>query len=283
MEIDWITVAAQIVNFLILVWLLQHFLYRPVLRAMDRREQRIADRLAEARAREREAADEAKRHRSARRDLEQAREERMADAEREAHDRRSELIEAARGEADRLGAEWRREVTEERRRFLTDLRRRAAGRLTEIARTALSELADADLEAKIADVFARRLADLDDDRRRDLAEAAGESGAAEIATAFDLPDDRREAVEKAVRDVAGQDIAIDWHRAERLTCGIELTTGGRTVAWSIDSWLDDLEAALDEALEPPAGHGSDEDPSEEPAGAATAPAGEREAERAREG
>ena len=44
MQIDWITVAAQIVNFLILVWLLQHFLYGPITRAMQRREQRIAER-----------------------------------------------------------------------------------------------------------------------------------------------------------------------------------------------------------------------------------------------
>ena len=37
MQIDWITVAAQIVNFLVLVWILQRLLYRPVTRAMARR------------------------------------------------------------------------------------------------------------------------------------------------------------------------------------------------------------------------------------------------------
>ena len=48
MQIDWLTVAAQIVNFLVLVWLLQRFLYRPITEAMARREDRIATRLAEA-------------------------------------------------------------------------------------------------------------------------------------------------------------------------------------------------------------------------------------------
>jgi F-type H+-transporting ATPase subunit b len=42
MLIDWFTVAAQIVNFLILVWLLKHFLYKPILDAIDAREKRIA-------------------------------------------------------------------------------------------------------------------------------------------------------------------------------------------------------------------------------------------------
>ncbi len=48
MQIDWLTVIAQIVNFLILVWLLKRFLYQPVINAMDQREQRIAERLQKA-------------------------------------------------------------------------------------------------------------------------------------------------------------------------------------------------------------------------------------------
>ena len=42
MLIDWFTVGAQVLNFLILVWLLKHFLYKPILNAIDAREKRIA-------------------------------------------------------------------------------------------------------------------------------------------------------------------------------------------------------------------------------------------------
>ena len=55
MAIDWMTVSAQIVNFLLLVWLLKRFLYQPVLSAMDRREQDIAERLGAALDREQQA------------------------------------------------------------------------------------------------------------------------------------------------------------------------------------------------------------------------------------
>jgi F-type H+-transporting ATPase subunit b len=48
MLIDWFTVGAQVVNFLILVWLLKRFLYKPILHAIDEREQRIAKELADA-------------------------------------------------------------------------------------------------------------------------------------------------------------------------------------------------------------------------------------------
>ncbi|NLX99005.1 MAG: hypothetical protein GXY83_22905 [Rhodopirellula sp.] len=37
MPIDWFTVAAQVVNFLILVWLLKRFLYKPILHAIARK------------------------------------------------------------------------------------------------------------------------------------------------------------------------------------------------------------------------------------------------------
>jgi len=42
MLIDWFTVGAQALNFLILVWLMKRFLYKPVLHAIDEREMRIA-------------------------------------------------------------------------------------------------------------------------------------------------------------------------------------------------------------------------------------------------
>jgi len=44
---DWFTVLAQIANFLILMWLLKRFSYKPVLDTIDAREKRIADLLKE--------------------------------------------------------------------------------------------------------------------------------------------------------------------------------------------------------------------------------------------
>ena len=47
MLIDWFTIAAQALNFLILVWLMRRFLYKPILNAIDAREKLIAKELAE--------------------------------------------------------------------------------------------------------------------------------------------------------------------------------------------------------------------------------------------
>ena len=58
MPIDWFTVVAQAINFLILVWLLKRFLYRPILHAIDERKKGIANQLAEAEAKKAEAQKE---------------------------------------------------------------------------------------------------------------------------------------------------------------------------------------------------------------------------------
>ena len=50
MLIDWFTVGAQALNFIILVWLLKRYLYKPILNAVDTREKRIAAELADAEA-----------------------------------------------------------------------------------------------------------------------------------------------------------------------------------------------------------------------------------------
>ncbi len=61
MLIDWFTVVAQIVNFLILVWLLKRFLYKPILDALDAREKKIAKELADADLKKTEATEGARR------------------------------------------------------------------------------------------------------------------------------------------------------------------------------------------------------------------------------
>src|SRR5690606_34903035 len=71
--IDWFTVIAQIVNFLILVWLLKRFLYQPILRALDAREKRVAAELAAADEKEQEAEKERDKFRQKNDEFEQQR------------------------------------------------------------------------------------------------------------------------------------------------------------------------------------------------------------------
>ncbi len=126
MAIDWWTFGLQTVNFLVLVWLLQRFLYRPVLAAVDRRraETLAARDKAAAAERRAETAEAAWRARMAAAEADLA--ERRRRAEAEGAGRGEAIVAAARLQAERLLAEARRSLAEERRQSVADLRAEAA-------------------------------------------------------------------------------------------------------------------------------------------------------------
>ena len=249
MQIDWITVAAQIANFLILVWLLQRFLYKPILRAMDRREQRMAERMRAAEQREEEAEAEAERHRQQQAELADRRQTIMAQAEEAAEEERQKLERAAREEVEERKHRWQQQLDSEREQFLGDLRRHAAEQFYRLARRALGDLADAELEARIAHSFADQIEALDDETKAKVAAACAEAGnAATIRSRFELSDEARQRLAHAVHGHFSESAEIAYEIDETVICGVELRAGSETVRWSLASYLDGLESAVGEQV-----------------------------------
>lgn len=248
MEIDWITVAAQIVNFLILVWLLQHFLYKPITQAMARREQRIADRLKEAEEARRKAEREAAQYRKQQKDFEDQRSELIRKAEQKADERRKELEQKARQAVDEKRQAWDRQIEEEQEGFLGDLRRRATEQFCALARKALADLADSELEAQIVSVLMARLKKLDEDWLKKMTEAAEKAGSIEVRSAFELAADQRRGLTRTLHDLLSSSVDVDYGQSDEIACGVEIRAGGQTLRWSLNSYLEQLEDELSSEL-----------------------------------
>ncbi len=241
MQIDWFTFAAQIANFLVLVWLLKRFLYGPIVHAMTEREERIADRFEEAREKEATAEAEAAEYRQKQEEIESIREKKIKEAEREAEERRRELIEKARAEVDRLETEWKKALRREHDRFQHDLAQRVSRETLALARQGLRELAHADLERQVVRVFIDRLDALDEDRREGFKEAVeAETEDVTIRTAFELDEDQKRSLSETLRDLTGREPSLDVERNEEIGFGIELRAGGRKMSWGLDSYISDL-------------------------------------------
>ena len=118
MLIDWFTVAAQALNFLILVWLMKRFLYKPILNAIDEREKRIAAELANADAKKAEAQKEHDEFQHKNTEFDQQRAALLSKATGEAQAERQRLLDEARKAADALSVETAGNV-EKRRAELT--------------------------------------------------------------------------------------------------------------------------------------------------------------------
>src|ERR1700733_11157535 len=104
MPIDWFTVVAQAINFLILVWLLKRFLYKPILHAIDEREKGIAAQLAEAEAKKAEAQQERDDYQHKNETFDQERAALLTKATDEAKAERQRLLDEVRKETDALRA-----------------------------------------------------------------------------------------------------------------------------------------------------------------------------------
>ena len=102
MLIDWFTVGAQTLNFLILVWLMKRFLYKPILHAIDEREKRIAAELASADRKKDEAEKQINELKQKNEELDQQRTTILKKATDEAKIEGQKLLDEARKAADTL-------------------------------------------------------------------------------------------------------------------------------------------------------------------------------------
>jgi F-type H+-transporting ATPase subunit b len=187
MLIDWFTVGAQVINFLVLVWLLKRFLYRPILDAIDAREQRIAAELADADAKRAEARQERETFQHKNQAFDEQRAALLAQATDAAKAERERLLDEARQAADALRAKRQEALRQEADQLNQALRRRTQQEVFAIARKTLSDLAGASLEERLVAVFIERLRAMDGEAQAVLAEALKTASApVRVRSAFEL-------------------------------------------------------------------------------------------------
>jgi F-type H+-transporting ATPase subunit b len=246
---DWFTIVAQALNFLILVWLMKRFLYRPVLHAIDEREKRIATELANADAKKAEAQKEHDEFQHKNEEFDQQRAALMTKATEEAQAERQRLLEEARKAAVDLSSKRQEALRSEAHNLHEAISRRTQQEVFAIARKALTDLATTSLEERLAEVFTRRLREMDGKAREGLAEALKTAfGPAVVRSAFDLPAEQHAAIQNALNETFSAEIRVRFETAPDLIGGIELTTNGQKVAWSIADYLESLGKGVDELL-----------------------------------
>ncbi len=247
MLIDWFTVIAQIVNFLILVALLKHFLYGRIVDAMDEREEKIASRLEEARKEKEEAGKRSRRYREKEEALESRKDDLLSQAKEAAEKRKKELLREVRTEVDRHEEEWHGALERKKQSFLEELRERSGRQVLDIARQALDDLAGADLEERIVDVFVGKIRGMDEDDRERFLSAGNEP--VRVKSRFEIDQGGKQKVTRALREIADDSLDVEYRTREDVIMGIELRAGGFRLAWSVDRYLDELESRVREALE----------------------------------
>lgn len=209
------TLALQAGNFLVLVWLLRRFLFRPVLAAIDRRQAETDRILADAEAARTQARAEADSLRTAREGLAVERDTMLGAARAEAERARADLLDAARREAAAVRAKAEADLAAERVAVLGELKDKAAALAVEAAAAILRSAAI----QPVAEAYLN-----------DLVTRLGGNGPATVVTAPALDDAARDKWRTRLRAVLGPDADIRFATDPGLVAGAEIHLPDRVLS-----------------------------------------------------
>jgi F-type H+-transporting ATPase subunit b len=244
MLIDWFTVVAQGFNFLVLVWLLKRYLYKPVLAAIDAREKQIALAIADATSQRTAAEQERATFAAKNAALDGERAALLNQAASAADAERTRLLAEARAEVDALRAKQMAEMRGDQTRLSEGIARLAQQEVLAIARKVLKDMAGASLEGRMAVLFAQRLRTLDKSAKETMVAAFGSSPGALVRSAFDLSEAQRTLIQDAVNEEFAASIQLRFEISAEMLCGVELSAGGQKLAWSMADYLGVLEKKI---------------------------------------
>lgn len=249
MLIDWFTVGAQLVNFLVLVWLLKRFLYQPVLDAVDAREQRIATAFADAEKKASEAAAERNAYAQKRDEIEQQRASLISAAQDEAKSERHRMLTEARQVADDLSARRIATLQKDIANLNHAISEQTRLEVFSIVRKVLLDMASVSLEERLAGVFLDRLRNMDAPLKACIVQALSTtSEPALLRCAFDLPEAQRISIQRALNETFSADVAVRFEVVPDIVAGVEFSVNGQKLSWSIDDYLVTLEQRVDQLL-----------------------------------
>lgn len=226
MELSWSTFLLEIINFLVLVWILKRFLYKPVLDVIARRRAGIEDRLTEAR-RLHDAADS----------LKAEYENRLADWEHERQQARDALAQALDEERARqlqalqttLAQEREKtQVAESRQRaeVAREIEHRALQQSAQFATRLLSQTVGPELEIRLFDLLVNDLSSLSSEQIAALRTQWGEPPATiMVASAYPLAAEQRQRLEETLTSVTGLTVSVQYAQDPDLLAGLRITIG----------------------------------------------------------
>ncbi len=250
MQIDYFTTAAQVVNFALLVFLLKHFLYRPLLKLMDEREMKIISRQKAAEDAKREAQAEAQSYRKKKEELSAEHEELLVKAKEDAKEFRADMMKKARDEIEETKIEWQRDLQRQKDELIGDLRKYSGQQLYAISRRALRDLANEDLERQIMIAFINRLTNLEEPERGTIKEFLKDSEQIiTVRSAFKVPEDIQQKIKDALTSHAEADVRVLFEIEDDLISGMVMSAKNVEITWSIAGYLDSLEADFSRWLE----------------------------------
>lgn len=247
MNIDWFTLSAQIVNFLILLVLLRKFLYGPLRDVMQKREEKVTSRLEEARRKLDEAEEQRETYKQKLDELNQKKDQMIREARQVAEEKRKELEQEARLQVENMQKNWEESIESEKDAFFNELHHQATHNVVDLLRKLVNDLASRSLEEMTIRKFIEQLKDMDKKDRKNALQSALDFGEGKmtVISSFELPEETRKEVRKVLHEVFGAELNCEFEISSRIGFGIEMRADGWKLGWNASIYMEDLKEDME--------------------------------------
>jgi F-type H+-transporting ATPase subunit b len=249
MEINWFTVIAQAINFLILVWLLKKFLYKPILNAVNEREKKITNELKDADAQKVAAEKEQDHFKKKNEDFDSKKAALLEKAVADAAIEKQQLIATAKVAAKVVGATMEKAMKEQQEQDKKERAQNTQEQLFVITRKALKDIASINLEKQATAIFIKHLKAMKKKEKQQFVDAfKTDANAILVRTAFELTAKQKKEITATVNELLPAKIVLQFKIVPELISGIELSASGYKIAWSFSEYLSALQKNISKEI-----------------------------------
>jgi F-type H+-transporting ATPase subunit b len=225
-ELNWSTFILEVINFLVLLWLLKRFLYRPVLGVIAKRRESIAQQVEDARVLHREAGELKARFENRLSDWDQERQRALASLNREIEAERGRRLAAVDREIAAAEEKHRVLVKRQEAEAARQLEERAMEAAAGFAAKLLRVASGPELEQRLVQLVIEQFAALSDDERESLRHGLGNGERTTVvASAYPLDAAQRETLRGTLSGLAPECAECRFEEDANLLAGLRITVG----------------------------------------------------------
>jgi F-type H+-transporting ATPase subunit b len=249
MQIDWFTVAAQIVNFLILVYLLKRFLYGPIINAMERREQNLEEQQDKADEEMQAATQLIKQYQEKQKALAEQQSQLLVQVQQEVECQRTEMLVQLRAEIKQKRRDWLSNLSKEQNSMMKDIGSLFVEQIITIRRRVIGDLAGVELEERMMQLFMRKLKQLPEQESKQLAQAINNASEIKVVSGFAINQKDSQQIKQCLTRIR-PGLKVKFEQRAEIVCGILMETHEQIWSWNVNNYLDQLDKSLADIVAP---------------------------------
>lgn len=247
MQIEWFEIIAMIINFFIILFILQKLLYKPVLNAMAARQERIEKAQIEAEEKMEKAKGLISEYDGKIVDIDKEKREILDKARQEAQEKKDSLLSEYQEEANNKRIAYLKEIEDEKELFMSNLRNNLGKSAVKIASRILDTISSKDLEDEVFHTFIGNLQKLKDNiPDKDILK---EESYLDLYSSRSLSDDEKKNIQNILNSQMEDLKEINYQVDENLVLGYELNLETYTIHTNIRNYLEEIEKDIIKNLE----------------------------------